>query len=106
MDDGVAAPASVLREVPRAPVEASVGHRRSIAIVLGMHRSGTSLCSHVLSALGLDMADRMFPEGLTAPTPDNAHGHWERWEIVAFHDRVLEHFNRGYFSPFHDLPLP
>ena len=33
------------------------GSRRPIVMVLGMHRSGTSLCSHVLSALGLDMTD-------------------------------------------------
>jgi len=75
-------------------------------MVLGMHRSGTSLCSHVLSVLGVDMADRMYPPGLETAAPDNPRGHWERWEIVGFHDRILAHFNRAYFGPFHDLPLP
>lgn len=75
-------------------------HHRPIVMVLGMHRSGTSLCSNVLSVLGVDMADDV---GIGH---GNARGHWERWEIVGFHDRILEHFNRRYFGPFHDFPLP
>jgi hypothetical protein len=71
-----------------------------------MHRSGTSLCSHVLSVLGVDMADRIAAPGHDAPASDNPRGHWERWEIVEFHDRILELFNRGYATPFHDFPLP
>ena len=35
----------------------SAVQRRPIVLVLGMHRSGTSLCSHILSALGVDMSD-------------------------------------------------
>jgi hypothetical protein len=79
---------------------ADAGQRRRIVVVLGMHRSGTSLCAHVLSAMGIDMADEL------RAVPANAKGHWERWEIVGFHDRILELFNRGYFGPFHDFSLP
>src|SRR5260370_29803578 len=75
-------------------------------MVLGMHRSGTSLCSHVLSALGLDMTDRVPGPGLDSPGEDNPLGHWERWEIVEFHDRILRFFNREFFSQAHDLALP
>jgi hypothetical protein len=75
-------------------------HHRPIVVVLGMHRSGTSLCSNVLSVLGVDMADDV---GIAR---GNDRGHWERWELVGFHDRILEHFNRRYRSLFHDLPLP
>ena len=74
--------------------------RRPIVVVLGMHRSGTSLCSHILSLLGVDMADDV---GIGI---GNDRGHWERWEIVGFHDRILEVLNRGFYSPFHDFPLP
>src|SRR5688572_26168212 len=74
--------------------------RRPIVLVLGMHRSGTSLCAHVLSALGIDMSDDIRAQ------PSNAKGHWERAEIVAFHDRILEHFNRGFYTPHHDFSLP
>jgi hypothetical protein len=80
--------------------------RRPIVLVLGMHRSGTSLCSHILSALGVDMADRIPGPGNTSPAPDNPRGHWERWEIVEFHDRILGLFNRDYSGRFHDFALP
>src|SRR5215469_594453 len=74
--------------------------RRPIVLVLGMHRSGTSLCSHILSALGVDMADDI---GVNL---GNDRGHWERWEIVEFHDRILTLFNRDYLGRFHDFALP
>jgi hypothetical protein len=83
-----------------------VVERRPIVLVLGMHRSGTSLCSHLLSALGVDMADNISGPGNPAPTPDNPRGHWERWEIVEFHDRILRLFNRDYLGRFHDFALP
>jgi len=83
-----------------------VGQHRPIVMVLGMHRSGTSLCSHILSMLGVDMADRIPGPGLQSSGPDNPRGHWERWEIVGFHDRILDLFNRGYYTPFHDFALP
>jgi hypothetical protein len=82
------------------------GSRRPIVMVLGMHRSGTSLCSHVLSALGLDMTDHVSGPGLDTPGEDNPFGHWERWEIVECHDRILRFFNRGLFSPGHDFAFP
>jgi hypothetical protein len=62
MNDGMAGPAPILREVPRVAAP-----RRPIVMVLGMHRSGTSLCSHVLSALGLDMTDHVAGPGLDTP---------------------------------------
>ena len=80
--------------------------RRPIIVVVGMHRSGTSLCSHLLSTLGVDMADQIAAPGHPAPTPDNPKGHWERWEIVEFHNRILSIFNRNYYTPFHDFALP
>jgi hypothetical protein len=96
----------LLRAAPGSAALASVPRPapRPLIMVLGMHRSGTSLCSHMLSALGVDMADRLGPFG--PPSPDNARGHWERWEIVGLHDRVLELLNRRYFDPTHDLGLP
>jgi hypothetical protein len=101
MNDGIAASAPVLRAVPRIGAP-----RRPIVMVLGMHRSGTSLCSHVLSALGLDMTDRVPGPGLESPGEDNPLGHWERWEIVEFHDRILRFFNREFYNQAHDFALP
>jgi hypothetical protein len=74
--------------------------RRPIVVVLGMHRSGTSLCSHILSMLGVDMADEV------GVNRGNDKGHWERWEIMALQDEILALLNRGYRTPQHDFPLP
>ncbi len=103
MDDSIATSFPLAAErfgKGRIAAIADAGQRRRIVVVLGMHRSGTSLCAHILSAMGIDMADDI------GATRGNDKGHWERWEIVEFHDRVLELFNRGYFGPFHDFPLP
>jgi hypothetical protein len=67
MDDGMAAPAA-LREVQGTGISLfATPPRRPIVMVLGMHRSGTSLCSHVLSALGLDMTDNEAAPGHDGP---------------------------------------
>jgi hypothetical protein len=52
------------------------------------------------------MADKISRPGNPAPTPDNPRGHWERWEIVEFHDRILGLFNRDYSGRLHDFTLP
>jgi hypothetical protein len=109
MNDGVAASSALSRPAPRSGTIAmlpSAALRRPIVVVLGMHRSGTSLCSNVLSALGVDMVDRVEGPGHDQFTAENAKGHWERWEITAFHDRILDLFKRGYYEPTHDFPLP
>ena len=92
-------PQSLFIEPPRRDRVTAISgavQRRPIVFVLGMHRSGTSLCSHILSALGVDMVDDI---GVNR-------GHWERWEIVEFHDRILALFNRDYNGRFHDFALP
>jgi len=102
-------PRSLPIELPRRDrirAISSAVQRRPIVLVVGMHRSGTSLCSHILSALGVDMTDRIAGPGNPAPTSDNPRGHWERWEIVEFHDHILELFNRDYLGRFHDFALP
>src|SRR6516162_9348356 len=109
MNDDMLSPQSLFIEPPRRDritAISSAVQRRPIVLVLGMHRSGTSLCSHILSALGVDMTDKVAGPGNASVTPDNPRGHWERWEIVEFHDRILGLFNRDYLGRFHDLPLP
>ena len=84
----------------RIAANASVAQRRPIVLVVGMPRSGMSLCAHILGAMGIDMADEI------SGHPSNPTDQWERCEIVEFHDRILKLFNRAYFGPFHDLALP
>ncbi len=73
---------------------------RPVIVVVGMHRSGTSLCSNVLGMMGVDMADE------PTPGPGNELGHFERWDIVGLQDEALALFDRTYYSPTHDFPLP
>jgi hypothetical protein len=65
-----------------------------------MHRSGTSLCSHILSMLGVDMAHEL------QIRPSNAKGHWERPEIVGLQDEIYALLDRDFSSPQQDFPLP
>ena len=74
--------------------------RRKLVLVLGMHRSGTSLCANMLHELGVDMAPS---HGASA---SNARGHWERPRINDLHDEVLALFGRAWNAPTHHLALP
>ncbi|HEX4299986.1 MAG TPA: glycosyltransferase [Gammaproteobacteria bacterium] len=54
-------------------------------LVLGMHRSGTSLLAGSCRLLGADLGGRMMDAG-----SDNVMGFWEHDEIVRLHDEILE----------------
>ena len=69
-------------------------------MVLGMHRSGTSLCANMLQELGVDMAEAQWMSA------ENARGHWERPRINDLHDEVLALFGRAWNAPTHHLALP
>ena len=71
-----------------------------VAVVIGMHRSGTSMCSNMLHMLGADMAD-----GIHA-APANAKGHWERPRLVDMNDAIFGFFRRAWGSPSHVLDMP
>jgi hypothetical protein len=74
--------------------------RRPLVMVLGMHRSGTSLCANILARLGIDMAE---DPGIS---PANRRGHWERPRINDLHDQILGGLGRGWSEATHHLPLP
>ncbi len=54
-------------------------------VVLGMHRSGTSVVTRVINLLGPEL----FREQDLYTAPDNPTGHWESVSLVAFNDRLL-----------------
>ena len=85
--------------LPARPVGPHGG--RPIYIVVGMHRSGTSLLAHILHYLGIDMAD-----GTAAVSPSNPGGFWERPEIVTLHDEILALIDRPLDHHGHALPFP
>ena len=57
---------------------------RTCICVLGMHRSGTSALSRVLSLLGAGL-----PQNVMGPGLGNETGHWEPARLVEAHDRML-----------------
>jgi hypothetical protein len=53
-------------------------------MVLGMHRSGTSAFTGVLSLMGVNLGQRLLPASSTNPS-----GHWEHEEVVSVHDSLF-----------------
>lgn len=76
------------------------GAPAELALVLGMHRSGTSLCAHMLSLTGIDMSDVIAADG------SNAKGHWEQPALVALHGEILRLFGRDWYDERHGFALP
>ena len=62
---------------------AAVSRPRTCVLVLGMHRSGTSALTRILSLAGAKL-----PVSLMSPSPSNATGFWELVALV-LHDRLL-----------------
>ena len=59
--------------------------RPGALVVLGMHRSGTSMLSRMLGLLGGQL-----PKHSAGPAADNQTGFWEPVRIVETHDQLLE----------------
>ena len=57
-----------------------------LVVVIGMHRSGTSLVTRGLRALGVHLGDNLSVEA----SPDNAKGHWEDRDILDFNERLMD----------------
>jgi hypothetical protein len=66
----------------------SFGNREiSLAvIVVGMHRSGTSLVTRLINLMGISVGD---PAHLMAPQKDNPGGFWERKDVGWINDGLL-----------------
>src|SRR5262245_37878566 len=54
--------------------------------VTGMHRSGTSMVTHLLHVCGLHLGDESL---LKAAADDNPEGFWEHEEFVGINDELL-----------------
>jgi hypothetical protein len=70
--------------------------RSDPAIILGMHRSGTSALGGILEAMGFSAGKAVMPAN-----PGNPKGYYENFKIVELHDRFLN----GIGSSWHD-PRP
>ncbi len=59
---------------------------RRVAVIVGMHRSGTSLLARLLDGLGVAFG----PGVMTRSVPDNEGGYWEHSDIVAAQEALLD----------------
>lgn len=78
----------------RAPRDVDAEADAPVVIVLGMHRSGTSLCASVLQEAGIAMTG----DDAGLANAGNVRGHFERWDVVLAHRRILERFGQRYDS--------
>ena len=63
-------------------------------IVLGFHRSGTSLVTKSLECLGVSLGDRA-----KWSAPDNPSGFWEDLDILAINEEVLKRYGSAWDKP-------
>jgi hypothetical protein len=63
-----------------------------------MHRSGTSVITRGLEALGVYLGD-----SLLGPQPDNPKGYWEHWRILGVNEAVMAAIDRPWSS---SRPIP
>ncbi|MGE0724557.1 MAG: hypothetical protein AB7O45_09285 [Alphaproteobacteria bacterium] len=75
---------------------------RRAVVVLGMHRSGTSLLASLLQGLGVELGRDLLRDGV----PDNEEGYWEHAGIVAAQEAILDAIGRNWFQAEGLLPLP
>ena len=59
---------------------------KRVAVVLGMHRSGTSAVARALKAVGVSLGDTLIPPSIGV----NDRGFWEDAEINALNIELLE----------------
>ncbi|VAW15575.1 hypothetical protein MNBD_ALPHA12-1015, partial [hydrothermal vent metagenome] len=59
--------------------------QRTCILVLGMHRSGTSALTRVLSLAGATLPKRL----LGSSDDSNPTGHWEPNILIEYHDKML-----------------
>lgn len=62
-------------------------------IVLGMHRSGTSLTTKAIESCGVSLSDN-----LMSASPDNKKGYFEDSDIVLINEKLLRNNNSYWFS--------
>ncbi|MBV2352138.1 glycosyltransferase [Synechococcus sp. HK05] len=72
-----------------------------LLLIVGMHRSGTSLLGSLLSACGIAM-----PGPLLVGDAHNPEGYFERADVTALQEQLLIDFDRWWPSPRGMRPLP
>jgi hypothetical protein len=75
--------------------------KKPIVVVLGMHRSGTSLLTSLLTELGVDLGEKLLGADIS-----NQAGYWEQDEICKVQDALLQKSGWRWTSATGATPLP
>jgi len=67
---------------------------KRVVVVLGMHRSGTSVLARGLQVLGVELGQNLMPA-----LPANPKGYWEDRDIYNLNERILAALSRNWRSP-------
>ncbi|MEJ2177072.1 MAG: hypothetical protein P8Y12_03790 [Gammaproteobacteria bacterium] len=65
-------------------------NKKTVILILGMHRSGTFAVTGLLDSFGASVP-------LAEDTPisaGNPKGHWEHWGVNNINDQILRHFGQ------------
>ena len=72
---------------------------KKMIVVLGAHRSGTSLCAAAVECLGADLGmDTLYAN------VENRKGFFEHPQVVQFNDRLLQTLGGSWDNPLFDGP--
>lgn len=69
-----------------------------IILVLGMHRSGTSLITHLIAKMGINLGD-----DLMEANEYNPDGYWESNALVELHERMLKFTGNEWYAPINPI---
>lgn len=67
--------------------------KRNCFLILGAHRSGTSLITRLVTMLGINL-----PSNVVGPGPGNEAGHWEPLKLVEFHEGMLAELGSTWYD--------
>lgn len=65
--------------------------QKEIVVVIGMHRSGTSLLAHSVNLLGFHLGKKIL-----SPANDNPNGFWENDRVIKINDSILKKLKSGW----------
>jgi hypothetical protein len=66
----------------------------SVIIVLGMHRSGTSLVAQLIAKWGINMGNSIYQ-----PNEYNKDGYWEYIPLVSLNEKMFDYLGNKWFFP-------
>jgi hypothetical protein len=78
---------------PQYRGELEMKQNKNAVLVVGMHRSGTSVLTRGLKTIGVELGDH-----LSSSAEDNLRGFWEDKDVLALNEKILRIIGRRWDS--------